>query len=265
MTSGPLTDDEALSGYALVTGASAGIGAAFSRRLAAEGRDLVLVARDVERLESTAAELRERYLVDVEVLPADLASDSGCQAVAARIGQQDKPVDTLVNNAGIGLYRGFGNAPLADEERLLDVNVRAVLRLTHAAVNAMRPRGRGEIINVSSVAGFTPRGAAVTYAAAKAWVTSFSEGIALSLAGSGVRVGAICPGFTHTEIHQRANTDMSHLPGWMWLTADRVVAEGLADLRAGKPVSIPSKRYKTIVLATRLAPRPLLRRVMARR
>ncbi|CAN5492595.1 SDR family oxidoreductase [soil metagenome] len=256
---------EPVGGYALVTGAYSGIGAAFSRRLAAEGRDLVLVARTTERLDEIAAQLRDRYLITVEVLTADLATDAGCAAVVARIGQVDKPIETLINNAGIGLYQGFGRAPLADEERLLDVNVRAVLRLTHAAVNAMRPRGRGEIVNISSVAGFMPRGAAVTYAAAKAWVTSFSEGVALSLAGSGVSVSAICPGFTHTEIHQRADTDMSHLPKWMWLEADLVVAQGLADARAGKPVSIPSRRYKAIVLLTRLAPRPLLRRVMASR
>ncbi|MCW2491434.1 MAG: family NAD(P)-dependent oxidoreductase [Frankiales bacterium] len=254
-----------LSGYALVTGASSGIGAAFSRRLAAEGRDLVLVARDVQRLEQTAAELRERYLVQVEVLPADLATDEGCGRVAARIATDDGPVDTLINNAGIGLYQAFGRAPLADEEQLLDVNVRAVLRLTHAGVNAMRRRGRGEIVNISSVAGFLPRGAAATYASAKAWVTSFTEGVALRMAGSGVSVSVICPGFTHTEIHERTGTDMSHLPSWLWLDADRVVAEGLADVRSGTLVSIPSRRYRAIVLASRLIPRPLLRKAMATR
>jgi hypothetical protein len=256
---------EVLTGAALVTGASAGIGAAFARRLAAEGRDLVLVARDRQRLEDTAAQLRERYLIEVEVLPADLATDAGCTAVQQRIAQDDKPIESLINNAGIGLYRGFSAAPLSDEERLLDLNVRAVLRLTHTGVNTMRPRGRGEIINISSVAGFMPRGTAVTSAAAKAWVTSFSEGVALTVAGTGVRVGVICPGFTRTEIHQRAETDMTHLPSWMWLEADRVVAEGLADVRAGKVVSVPSRRYQAIVLAARLVPRPLLRRMMARR
>lgn len=256
---------DVLTGAALITGGSAGIGAAFSRRLAAEGRDLVLVARDRQRLEDTAAQLRERYLVEVEVLPADLATDEGCAAVEARIAQAENPVETLINNAGIGIYRGFGNAPLVEEERLLDLNVRAVLRLTHAGVNAMRSRGRGEIINISSVAGFMPRGAAVTYAAAKAWVTSFTEGVALAVAGSGIRVSVICPGFTRTEIHARAAADMSHLSSWVWLEADRVVAEGLADVRAGKPLSIPSRRYRAIVLMTRLVPRPLLRRVMARR
>ncbi len=261
MTEAPAAYD----GYALVTGASVGLGAAFARRLAGEGRDLIVVARDADRLDTLAAELRERYLVQVEVLPADLTTDEGCAAVADRLARPDAPVDTLVNNAGFGLYQAFGAASIADEERMLALNVTAVLRLTHAAVTAMRARGRGEVINVSSVAGFLPRGAAATYAASKAWVTSFTEGISLTLVGSGVRVCAICPGFTHTEFHARAATDMSDLPSWAWLDADRVVAEGLADARAGKPVSVPSVRYKTAVHLSRLLPRPLLRRVMSRR
>ena len=254
-----------LEGYALITGATAGIGASFSRRLAAEGRDLILVARDEQRLEAAAADLRDRYPIAVEVLPADLSTDDGCEVVAARITQDDKPVDTLVNNAGFALYQAFGKAPLADEERLLDLNVRAVLRLTHAAVTAMKSRGKGEIINISSVAGFLPRGAAATYAAGKAWVTSFSEGVSLLLAGTGVTITAVCPGFTHTEFHERAKADMSGTPSWMWLEADQVVAEGLADARRGKPVSVPSKRYKAIVQLVRLVPRPALRKAMARR
>ncbi|HEY2044479.1 MAG TPA: SDR family NAD(P)-dependent oxidoreductase [Jatrophihabitans sp.] len=256
---------EPLTGYALVTGATAGLGAAFTRRLAAEGRDLILVARTASRLEESAADLRERFPIDVEVLGADLATAAGCDLVAARLAATDKPVDTLVNNAGNGLYQAFGMATLADEERMLDLNVRAVLRLSHAAANAMLQRGRGEIINISSVASFIPRGAAVTYAAAKAWVTSFSEGAALVLGPKGVTVAAICPGFTHTEFHERANTDMSHLPSWMWLDADRVVAAGLADVRAGKIISVPSRRYKVIVQATRYVPRAVLRRFMANR
>jgi short-subunit dehydrogenase len=254
-----------LEGYALITGATAGLGASFTRRLAAEGRDLVLVARDLSRLESTAADLRMRFPIDVEVLSADLSTDAGCDLVAARITQDDKPVDTLINNAGLGLYQAFGKAPLADEERLLDLNVRAVLRLTHAAVTAMKARGRGEIINVSSVAGFLPRGAAATYAAGKAWVTSFSEGLALLLKGTGVSITVVCPGFTHTEFHERAKADMSNTPSWMWLDADRVVADGLADARAGKTLSIPSKRYKALVGLVKLLPRSVVGKAMTRR
>jgi short-subunit dehydrogenase len=254
-----------LPGYALVTGASAGLGAAFVRRLAAEGRNLVLVARDLERLEATAAQLRERYPIEVEVLSADLGTEEGCAAVAARISAEDKPVDTLVNNAGFGLYQAFGKAPLERELQMLDVNVRAVLVLSHAAAVAMAGRGRGEIINVSSVAGFLPRGGAATYAASKAWVTLFSEGIATLLRGKGVRVSAICPGFTHTEFHARAQADMSDTPSFMWLDADRVVADGLADARAGKVISVPSKRYRTIVTLVKLLPRPLVAKLVARR
>lgn len=262
------TDEPAaaqLTGFALITGATAGLGASFARRFAAEGRDLVLVARDTERLESSAADLRSRYPIEVEVLAADLSTEDGRTAVGARIGSADRPVDSLINNAGFGLYSAFGKAPLAEEERLLDVNVRAVLALTHAAVNAMRPRGHGEIINISSVAGFVPRGAATTYAAGKAWVTAFTEGVASLLAGSGVRATAVCPGFTHTEFHSRADADMSSTPSWMWLDADRVVADGLADARAGKVVSVPSRRYRAILVLVKLLPRSAVRRAVARR
>ncbi len=252
-------------GAVLITGATAGLGASFVRRFAAEDRNLVLVARDVARLQSTAAELQRRYPIRVEVLPADLATEAGRAAVAARLETDDDPVDVLVNNAGIGLYRSFGEAPLADEERMLDLNVRAVLVLTHAAVRAMKRRGRGQIINISSVAGYLPRGAAATYAAGKSWVTSFTQGIALLLKGTGVSVHAICPGFTHTEFHARATADMSNTPAFMWLEADRVVAEGLADVRAGKVISVPSKRYKLILGLVRFAPRSLVARVMRQR
>ena len=253
-----------MPGFALVTGATAGLGAAFARTLAAEGRDLVLVARTAQRLESMAADLRTRFGVQVEVLAADLSTEHGCAAVAARLLHSDQPIDTLVNNAGIGLYRAFGKAPLADERRLLDLNVGSVLTLTHAAVEAMTARGRGEIINVSSVAGFVPRGASTTYAAGKAWVTSFSEGLALLLSGTGVRVTAICPGFTRTEFHDRAKADMSGTPSWLWLDADRVVAEGLADARAGVVISVPSKRYKALLLLVKVLPRSVVRWVLSR-
>lgn len=254
-----------LSGFALITGASTGLGASFSRRLAAEGRDLILVARDVERLEALAANLRDRYPVVIEVLAADLSTERGCAAVADRIVQDDKPVDTLINNAGFGFYKPFGEVPLVDEQRMLDVNVRAVLTLTHAAFGMMIERGRGEIINLASVAGFLPRRAAATYAAGKAWVISFTENIAQLTDGTGVRVTVICPGVTHTEFHDRAGADMTKLPAVLWLDADRVVAEGLAAARAGKVISIPSKRYRTLVTVLRLLPRSWVAKVVGRR
>ena len=245
---------------ALVTGATAGLGAEFARQLAGRGYDLVAVARDVERLEATRDALAK---VSVEVLPADLVTDQGCATVAERLGRGD--IDLLVNNAGIGAYKPFGDAELEREEAQLDLNVRAVLRLTHAAVRAMRERGSGRIVNVSSVAGFLPRGGNATYSASKAWVTMFSEALSVQLTGSGVTVTAVCPGFTHTEFHERANADMSHVPDRMWLDAKDVVREGLDAALAGKAVSVPSRRYKVLVGATRALPRPVLRAVMARR
>jgi short-subunit dehydrogenase len=250
---------------ALVTGASAGLGAEFARQLASDGEDLVLVARDKVRLDAVAAELSQRYGRQVDVISADLATDAGCAAVAARLADLEHPIEVLVNNAGIGTYRRFGKAELVDEERQLDLNVRAVLRLSHAAVQAMTARGRGRIINVSSVSAFVPRGGNATYAASKAWVTLFSEALSVQLAGSGVTVTAICPGFTRTEFHERAQADMSHVPQRMWLDVQSVVAEGLADAAKGKPVSVPSRQYKALLGAARSIPRPLLRRIMSRR
>ena len=243
---------------ALVTGATSGIGAEFARQLRARGYDVVLVARDVARLRAMAAELG-----GAEVLPADLGTDIGCTKVAERLERPD--IDLLVNNAGIGTYVPFGAGALEVEERQLDVNVRAVLRLSHAAVRAMTGRGSGRIVNVSSVAGFVPRASNATYAASKAWVTQFSEGLALQLADAGVAVTAVCPGFVRTEFHQRAQADMSHVPERMWLTAEAVVREALDDAFAGRTISVPTRRYQAMVLAARVLPRPVLRAVMKRR
>jgi uncharacterized protein len=246
---------------ALVTGATAGLGAEFARRLAAEGQDLVLVARDKARLDQRAEELRGRYGVQVEVLAADLADDAGCTDVETRLGDSERPVDVLVNNAGFALPTGFVRSSADDEDRMLQVLVRAVVRLTHAAAEAMATRGRGEIVNVSSVAGFIPGG---TYSAAKTYVTAFTESVAAQLRRRGVRICAVCPGYTHTEFHQRAQVDKGSIPSWMWLDAERVVDEGLRDLRKGVVVSIPSRRYKAISALVRHVPRALLRRVVAR-
>lgn len=249
----------------LVTGATAGLGAEFARQLAGRGDDLVLVARDKDRLDSTRITLEESHHVKVEVLSADLSTVDGCEQVADRLVSTAAPIETLVNNAGIGTYRPFGVAELDIEQRMLDLNVRAVLHLTHAAVRAMTGRGSGQIINVSSVAGFVPRSGNATYSASKAWVTMFSEALALQLASSGVHVTAVCPGFTHTEFHERADADMSKVPDWMWLDAADVVGQGLADAAKGKPVSVPSAKYKALTGAARYTPRPLLRAVMKRR
>jgi short-subunit dehydrogenase len=226
----------------LITGATAGIGAAFARRLAADGHALVLVSRDAERLAECAAGLREAHGVDVEVLPADLATDDGIAAVEARLRDPSRPpVDVLVNNAGFGNRGGLLDTPLADELRMLRLHCEAVLRLSWVAAEGMRDRGRGFVVNVASVAAFMPRG---TYAASKAWVVRFTEGAAVELRGSGVRVLALCPGFVRTEFHERAGMHAERLPRVAWLDADAVVAAALRDLASGRVLSVPSVRYK---------------------
>ncbi|MGW8061939.1 SDR family NAD(P)-dependent oxidoreductase [Streptomyces ziwulingensis] len=240
---------------ALITGATAGIGAAFARRLAADGHDLVLVARDTKRLREQATELHDRHGIEAEVLTADLATGAGIDAVAARLGERRKPVDLLINNAGFGNKGRFLEVSMADELTMLRVHCEAVLKLTSAAAEAMRERGRGGVVNVASVAAFLPRG---TYGASKAWVVQFTQGVAKDLAGSGVRLMALCPGFVRTEFHQRAGMGTDNIPGWMWLDADKVVAAALSDLARGKTLSIPDPRYKTLMGAAKLVPRGIL-------
>jgi short-subunit dehydrogenase len=248
----------AASRTALITGATAGIGAAFARRLAADGYDLVLVARDDQRLAEFAAEIAERHGVAARALPADLSTDDGCATVEKALAE---PVDLLVNNAGISLNRPFLRSAVEDEVRLLRLNVHAVMRLTHAALPEMVRRGRGEVINVSSVAGFAAVMPGSTYSASKAWVTNFSESVAHLVRRYGVRVMALCPGYTRTEFHDRAGINMSKTPEWMWLKADEVVADALRDLRKGKVVSVPDWKYKLAVFGLRHAPRRLLQAV----
>jgi short-subunit dehydrogenase len=245
---------------ALVTGPTAGIGAAFARQLAARGHDLVLVARDRQRLATLAEELRRRYGVSAEVLVADLADRAQLARVEQRVADPDRPVHLLVNNAGFGHKRAFLQNSVEEEQRMLDVLVTAVLRLTHAALGAMVARGDGQIVNVSSVAGFLPRG---TYSAAKAYVTSLSRWADATYRGRGVRVMALCPGFTRTEFHARMQVSRRSAPAWMWLDADRVVHEALIDLDAGKSLSVPSKIYKVLAGLSRAVPVGALTRFQA--
>ena len=236
---------------ALVTGGTSGIGNAFARRFAAEGYGLVLVSRDVGRLDAVAVALRERYGVDVEVLPADLSDREQMERVADRLRDDARPIDFLVNNAGFTTQKPFPTGDLPEEERMLDVLIRAVLVLTAAAVPGMVARGRGNIVTVSSVAGFLPTG---TYSAAKSWATAFTTSLAGKLAGTGVIATTMCPGFVRTEFHQRAKMNMSALPGWLWLSADGVVDGCLSDARRGRSISVPSYRYKMIVFLLRHLP-----------
>ncbi|MET9338300.1 SDR family oxidoreductase [Nonomuraea sp. NPDC003804] len=242
---------------ALITGATAGIGAAFARRLAADGFSLVLVSRDETRLAEAAERLKQKYGVAVDVLPADLATDDGLERVEARLREG---VDCLVNNAGFGHPGHFLEVPLEDEVRMLKVHCEAVLRFTLAALPGMRARGRGAVINVASVAAFFTRG---TYSASKAWVVNFSESTAAEVGDPKIRIMALCPGFVRTEFHQRASMDVSGIPGFLWLQADAVVNEAMRDLALGRTVSIPDPRYKAIVAVGRLIPRGLTHRISA--
>lgn len=242
---------------ALVTGATAGIGLAFAQQLAARGDDLVLVARDEERLARVAAELRTAHGVAVATLVADLSTREGMALVEERVSSTTEPVDLLVNNAGFGLKQRFLDNDVEQEQAMLEVLVVAVMRLTHAALRAMTERGHGGIINVSSVAGYQPRG---SYSAAKAWVNRFGEWASHEYAGRGVRVMTLCPGFTRTEFHGRMDVGRDAVPSFLWLDVDDLVREALADFDAGKALSIPSKRYKAIAAVGRHLPAAALQR-----
>jgi hypothetical protein len=204
-----------------------------------------------------AEEARTVFGRTVETISADLTDRSDLQRVADRVGDPERPVDLLVNNAGFGLGHGFLRGDVAAQERLLDIHCRAVLVLSHAAAEVMAERGKGAIINVSSVAGFAVMG---TYSAAKAWETTFSEALATELGPRGVRVMALCPGFVRTEFHERGGINMSQLPAAGWLDVDDVVSTALADLARGRVISIPSRRFKTVSFLSRHAPRALVRR-----
>jgi short-subunit dehydrogenase len=242
---------------ALITGATSGLGAAFARRLAADAFSLVLVSRDALRLAQTADQLKLRYGVDVEVLPADLTTDEGLARVESRL---HGGVDLLVNNAGFGHPGSFPDVPVEQELRMLKLHCEAVLRLTLAALPGMRERDRGAVVNVASVAAFFAHN---TYSASKAWVVNFSEAAAAKVGNPRIKVMALCPGFVRTEFHQRASMDSSGIPGFLWLKADNVVRAAMRDLALGKPVSVPGLRYKAIVAVGRLVPRGLQSRVSA--
>jgi short-subunit dehydrogenase len=245
----PSPADPQSAGTALVTGATAGIGLSFAHQLAGRGHDLVLVARDAARLEGVADDLGSTYGVDVETLVADLVVRDQLATVEARLRDDTRPVRLLVNNAGFGLKHRFLHNDVEAEQAMLDVLVTAVMRLSHAALGGMVERGDGGVINVSSVGAFLPRG---SYAAAKAWVTSFSQWAAHEYRPAGVRVMALCPGFTKTEMHQRMQVRRG--TGFMWLDPEFVVRRALADFGRGRVLSVPGLQYKVIVAGARLIP-----------
>lgn len=243
---------------ALVTGATAGIGESFTRLLAEKGYDLVLVARDKKRLQERAKSLKSKFKIKVEVLQADLSVAIQLAKVEKRLANPKSPIEVLINNAGFGIKDSFLKSDIADEILLIDVLAKAPMQLMHSVLPQMLKRNSGVIINVSSVASFIAGG---TYSAAKAYLTVHTESLHTELAKTNIKISALCPGFTHTEFHQRGKMKMSGLPNFMWLEADRVVGESWRAAMAGKAICIPGWRYKTLSTIARFGPRPLVRKL----
>ena len=243
---------------ALVTGATAGIGAQYARLLAKEGFDLILVARDKKRLGSTAKSLSKEFGVKIEVLPADLTKPVQLEKVRKRLSDKKKPIEVLINNAGFGINKSFLISNLSDEQGLLDVLVTAPMRLTHAVLPIMKARNSGIIVNVSSVASWIAGG---SYSAAKSYLTVLTESLHTELRSTKVKISALCPGFTRTEFHQRGGMKMNGLPNFMWLSTEKVVSKSWRDVNAGKVISIPGWQYSILSSISRFGPRPMVRRI----
>jgi short-subunit dehydrogenase len=245
---------------ALVTGASSGIGAAFARALAARGHDLVVVARDTDRLRALAARLEADHGTATEVLAADLVEPDGVSRVAARLVRDDEPVDLLVNNAGFGTSGNFRDLPIAEEEAEIQLNVVALVRLTHAALGPMVARGRGGVINVSSVAAYQATPGSATYGGTKAFVSNFSNALHEELRGTGVKLMVLAPGFTHTEFHERAGI-AGGLPEVFWQDADEVVEQALGAYAKGRAVCVPGALNVAAAAFSATLPAGVTRRV----
>jgi short-subunit dehydrogenase len=240
---------------ALITGATAGIGESFSRLLARKGYNLILVARDLARLKERKRELNQKHPdLLIETLRADLTVESDIATVESRVSQG---IDLLINNAGFGINKSFTRSSLVSERELLSVLVEVPMRLAHQAIPAMLEKKNGLIINVSSVAAFIAGG---TYSAAKSYLTILSESLHSELKSEGVKVLALCPGFTRTEFHQRGRMRMTGLPSFLWLSADFVTEVAWRDLHRGKAISVPGWQYKLLMGLIRSLPRPLVRR-----
>ncbi|MCZ6918623.1 MAG: SDR family oxidoreductase [Gemmatimonadetes bacterium] len=257
------------AGTAFITGASSGIGATFARTLAERGHGLILTARREERLQALAGELRERFGVHAEVVPADLTRDTDLDRLVELVsGRED--LSYLVNNAGFGTMGRFVDIDAAKPRNMLRVHCEAAVRLSHAALPGMIALGRAAIINVSSVAGFVAAGGSAMYGSTKAFLIAFSEALGLELRDTEVRVQALCPGFTYTEFHDspefKARWDRSDIPKMLWLSAERVVHISLRALDRNRPVCVTGFRYRLIIaLARNPLMRPLLRRFSKRR
>ena len=242
--------------WALVTGATAGIGESFSRLLAEKGFNLVLVARDLPRLNERASALETNFKVETKVIQADLATDAGCLVVEEFISAND--VEVLINNAGFGINKSFLVSEISAEQQMFDVLVRTPMRLMHVILPQMKERDSGTIINVSSVAAWIAGG---SYSASKSYLTVLSESLHTELASTNVKVSALAPGFTRTEFHQRGRMKMGALPNFMWLNADDLVAKAWADSQKGSAISVPGWQYQVLSSFLRFGPRPLIRKL----
>jgi len=245
-----------MESWALVTGATSGIGESFTRLLAENNYNIVLVARDLPRLQGRAQELEAKFRVKTHIIQADLSTDAGCAEVEHYIANNQ--VDALINNAGFGLNKSFTISALDAEQQMFDVLVRTPMRLMHVALPLMKQRNKGVIINVSSVAGFIAGG---TYSAAKSYLTVLSESLHTELADTNIKISALCPGFTRTEFHQRGRMSMKGLPSFMWLDSDKLVAKAWSDALKGEAVSIPGWQYQLLVFVIQTLPRSIIRKV----
>lgn len=245
-----------MSSWALVTGATSGIGESFTRLLASNRYDIVLVARDLPRLQERALSLEEKFGIKTHVIQADLATDEGCLKVERYIAENQ--IDVLINNAGFGTSKPFTMSSLEIEQQLLDVLVRTPMRLMHVALPLMKQRNNGVIINVSSVAGYIAGG---SYSAAKSYLTVLTESLHTELAPTNVKISALCPGFTRTEFHQRGKMSMKALPNFLWLNSDRLVEQAWRDALKGEAISVPGWQYKLLLLIVNLVPRSIVRKI----
>jgi short-subunit dehydrogenase len=243
---------------AVVTGPTAGIGREFAEQLARRGHPLLLVSRDASRLDALAGALSRKYDVRATALAADLSTDDGIErAHAALMSQGD--VGVLVNNAGFGTIDRLARVDPESQVRMVRLHALAPMRLTQAVLPGMMSRDRGWIINVSSIAAFVYSPGNVNYSATKAYLTRLTQVLATELVGTGVVVQSLCPGFTHTEFHERGKMDMRHVPRWLWLSPDRVVRESIAAAERGRPlIVIPGLRFRLLTALTRLIPHGVL-------
>lgn len=253
---------------ALITGASSGIGAAFARKLASLGYNLILVARREAKLVQLATQLQQQFNIQAQALVADLSQSVAVERIERLIAELPT-LELLVNNAGFGVPGKFAEIPLDKTMAMIDVHVVASTRLTHAALPAMIARGKGAIINVASIGGFIPRPQDTVYCATKAYLISFSEALQGELADTGVHVQALCPGFVPTEFLDSPEYEQLHvknqIPRWLWSPADAVVAESLHTLKRDQVVCIPGFKNRVLVALTRSGLAGVLLKILAKR